>query len=204
MKQRIPTYLGFAFLLCSFSSVLAVTQYVINDEHTSLGFEVDHLMISKVQGIFKKFDGELTVNDQKSALLSISGYAEAASVSTNHEKRDKHLRSKEFFDSKRYPRLEFKAENLDIEKGDSETVDGLLTIRGVTKEVPVKITFKGIVKDPWGTEAIVVDAESEIDRRDFGLTWNEALETGGIMVGERVKITVRAEGHLKIQKSGKK
>ncbi|MCG9875723.1 MAG: YceI family protein [Leptospiraceae bacterium] len=191
-------------LLVTGVSLSADTTYKIDKEHTSLGFEIDHLMISTVTGRFKTFDGEIIISDDKKKLLSIQGYALAKSIDTDNSKRDEHLRSKDFFDAQKFPKLEFTIKELDISSGSSSNVKGKLTIRGIAKEVKVKIKFKGTVTDPWGAEKLAIDAESTINRKDFGLTWNEALESGGVMVGEDVKIVIKVEADLVETKNSKK
>ncbi|NCS94787.1 MAG: polyisoprenoid-binding protein [Leptospira sp.] len=191
-------------LVLSGFGLYADTTYKIDKAHTNLGFEIDHLMISTVTGRFKDFEGEIVISDDKKKLLSIQGYALAKSIDTDNSKRDDHLRSKDFFDAQKFTKLEFSIKELDISSGSSSNVKGKLTIRGITKDVKVKVKFKGTVMDPWGAQKLAVDAETTINRKDFGLTWNEALETGGVMVGEDVKILIKAEADLVESNKSKK
>ena len=184
-------------VVASIQSILADANYTIDKEHTSLEFEITHLMISTVKGRFDDFEGAIKLDDKKNTLLSIEGKAKADSINTNQEKRDKHLKSPDFFDAKKFPTLDFEATSIKLTKGKSSKIKATLTIHGVKKNVTVNLTFKGVVTDPWGAEKAVVDAETTINRKDFGLNWNEALETGGVMVGEDVKIIVRAQANLK-------
>lgn len=191
-------------LLITGMGLSADTTYKIDKSHTSLGFEIDHLMISTVTGRFKDFDGKIIISDDKKKLLSIKGFALAKTIDTDNKKRDDHLRSKDFFNVKKFPKLEFSADDVDISAGKSDTIKGKLTIRGITKTVKVKIKFKGTVTDPWGAEKLAIDAETTINRKDFGLTWNEALESGGVMVGEDVKLNIKVEADLVEEKNKKK
>ena len=184
-------------VVASIQSILADANYTIDKEHTSLEFEITHLMISTVKGRFDDFEGSIKLDDKKNTLLSIEGKAKAESINTNQEKRDKHLKSPDFFDAKKFPTLDFEATGIKLTKGKSSKVKATLSIHGVKKTVTVNLIFKGIVTDPWGAEKAVVDAETTINRKDFGLNWNEALETGGVMVGEDVKIIVHAQANLK-------
>ena len=172
-----------------------ITTYVADKEHTSIGFEIQHLMISKVKGRFDKFQGTVEVNNNN--LSKISGSVEAASINTNQEKRDKHLRSADFFNVEKFLTLSFEASDLNIKKGETKKAKGKLTIRGVTRTEDVEIEFAGLAEDPWGTKKIILNATAEINRKDYGLTWNEALETGGVMVGEKVKIEINFQGNQK-------
>lgn len=164
-------------------------ELAIDKEHTSVQFSIAHLVVSRVQGRFDIAEGKLTFDASKS-VTGIAGKVSAASINTNNEKRDKHLRSADFFDVEKFPSLEFKAENLNIKKGQTKKAKALLTIRGIEKQVMVDVSNKGALKDPWGTEKLLVEAKAAINRKDFGLMWNEALEAGGVMVGDKVTIEV--------------
>lgn len=185
------------FAFAGYTSLFAESRFLIDKEHTSLEFEIAHLVISTVKGRFDNFEGSITLDDNKSVLTSIQGTAEANSINTNQEKRDKHLKSADFFDVSKFPKLEFEAKGIKLNKGKSAKVKGLLTMHGIQKQVTVSLTFKGIISDPWGTEKAVVDAETIIKRKDFGLNWNEALEAGGVMVGEEVKILIKSQSNFK-------
>ena len=173
------------------------TNYVLDQSHTQLTFEVDHLVISTVNGRFDDFEGEIYFDSKSKLLVSIKGTAKATSINTNDEKRDKHLRSADFFEVEKYPELSFEANNLKLKSGKKGKVKGQLKIRDVTKEITFDLNFKGLVTDPWGTEKLIVEATAQINRKDFGLKWNETLETGGLLVGEKIKIKVSAQANLK-------
>lgn len=184
-----------ACLLYSNVSIAADTlKYTIDQEHTELGFEVAHLVISSVKGRFDKFDGYAELNE-KSILTKVEGKAIASSINTNQEKRDKHLRSADFFDVEKFPELSFKADKLNIKPGKKAKVKATLNMRGIAREITLELDYKGKVTDPWGTEKIVLNATANINRKDFGLTWNEALETGGVMVGDKIKIIINAQAN---------
>jgi polyisoprenoid-binding protein YceI len=164
----------------------------IDKDHTSILFTVPHLVVSKVQGRFDLFEGSLQF-DSKGVLKGIQGKAIVASINTNNEKRDKHLKSPDFFELDKFPELLFQVENLDIKQKSSKKVAAQLTIKGIQKTVMVDVSNRGVIKDPWGTQKLVVDAKATVNRKDFGLLWNEVLETGGVMVGEKVSIEVQTQ-----------
>lgn len=171
--------------------------YTLDKSHTQLTFEVDHLVISTVLGRFDDFEGEIQFDPKSKMLVSIKGNAKATSINTNDDKRDKHLRSADFFEVEKYPELTFEANNLKLKSGKKAKVKGQLKIRDVTKQITFDLNFKGHVTDPWGTEKLIVEATAQINRKDFGLKWNETLETGGLLVGEKIKIKVSAQANLK-------
>lgn len=172
--------------------IAELKELTIDKDHTSVLFTVSHLVVSKVQGRFDSFEGSLQA-DSKGVLKGIHGKASVASINTNNEKRDKHLKSADFFDLEKFPELIFKVEKLDIKQKSSKKVAAQLTIKGVEKTVMVEVANRGVIKDPWGTAKLVVDAKATINRKDFGLLWNEALETGGVMVGDKVSIEVQTQ-----------
>lgn len=193
---------SFAIALTLFFGSLASAEtktstYVVDKSHSQLIFEVDHLVISTVVGRFDDFEGQITVDPKSKELNSIKGSAKSKSINTNEEKRDKHLRSADFFEVEKYPELSFSVAGLKLKPGTKTKTKGSLKIKDVTKEVPFDLNYKGQVTDPWGTEKIVLEAQATIERKDYGLKWNEALETGGVMVGEEVKIKVTIQGNLK-------
>lgn len=184
------------------SSAALAAEYDVDKAHTNINFEVAHLVISTVTGRFNEFSGSFQLNE-KSHLQSVNGVVQAASIDTDNPKRDKHLRSGDFFDVTKYPTLNLAADKLDIAPGKSKKVKAKLTIHGVTKEVPVEIKFNGLVKDPWGNQKAGISAETKINRKDYGLTWNETLETGGLLVGEDVKIKLNVQGSEKAASDSK-
>jgi len=163
----------------------------LDGAHTSASFAVRHMMISTVRGGFDKASGSAEVEngELKSAKVDI----EMGSVATRDAQRDAHLKSQDFFDVEHHPLLQFATTSVESAGGTSYRVAGDLTIRGVTKPVTLQAEITPPVRDPWGNERIGVSATGQIDRTDFGLTWNAALEAGGVLVGEQVKIEVDAE-----------
>jgi polyisoprenoid-binding protein YceI len=166
--------------------------FALDASHTHVGFAVRHLMVSKVRGRFASLAGTVTVApDPLESSVEVS--VDVASVDTREEARDAHLRSPDFFDAERYPTMTFRSSKVTSKGGARYLVDGELTIRGVTRPVALDVDFEGVVADPWGNERIGFSARTEIDREDFGLTWNQALETGGVVVGKKVTIDIEAE-----------
>lgn len=173
-------------------AMASANNWEIDPTHTNVNFEVDHLAFSTVKGRFDKFQGSI-VTDEKTNLTTLSGTVDAKSINTDNDKRDKHLRSADFFDVAKFPKIDLEFPSLKIKAGKTDKVRGKLTIRGTTKEVPVEIAFRGAGTDPWGNEKLGLRLRTEINRKDFGLSWNEVLETGGVLVGEKVKIEVNVE-----------
>lgn len=163
-----------------------MTTWQIDPAHTSVEFGVKHLMISTVRGSFKDVSGTVTVGDRPSVEVSIP----VATIDTGVGQRDDHLRSADFFDAANHPAMTFTGALIEgtIETGG--TLVGDLTIRGVTKPVTLAVESNGEMQDPWGNTKVGFTATGVISRTEFGLTWNQALETGGIMVGEKVKLTI--------------
>lgn len=169
--------------------------------HSDIGFKVRHLMISKVRGHFNKWSGSLAVDEEHPEASKVSVEIDVSSLDTKEEQRDNHLRSADFLDAANFPVLRF--ESTSVKKtGDAEyEVEGNLTIRGATRPVVLEVEYLGRTKDPWGGERAGFTAKTAIDRRDFGLTWNMALEAGGFVVGDKVEITIEIEA-VKVQTSG--
>jgi polyisoprenoid-binding protein YceI len=162
--------------------------------HSSVNFSVRHMVISKVRGRFTKFSGKLELNEQDLTRSTVDVRIEASSIETGVADRDAHLRSPDFFDVERFPELAFTSKRVERIADDQYRVVGDLTIHGVTREVPLEVEVGGTKKDPWGNERIGFTARARIERKDFGLVWNAALETGGVVVGERVDIDIDVEG----------
>ncbi|RXJ91772.1 hypothetical protein CRV01_01385 [Arcobacter sp. CECT 8983] len=181
--------LGLASIITA-GSLFGAT-YNVDPSHTNVGFKVKHLMISYVRGNFEKFDGSFEYDEKTGTIKSVQGTVESNSINTDNKKRDKHLKSADFFDVKKYPKLTFKAEKIENNKAY-----GKLTIKGVTKDVVFDIEKTGEILDPWGNQRIALEIEGKINRTDYGLNWNKTLEAGGIMVGEEVKIDIVIEGVL--------
>jgi polyisoprenoid-binding protein YceI len=169
----------------------AVSTWNIDAAHSVAEFKVKHMMISNVKGQFTGVSGKLTLDEADVTKSSIEATIDAASITTGEAQRDTHLKSADFFDVEKFPALGFQSTRVTRKNEDELMVDGELTIHGVTRTVRFSVegpTAPG--KDPWGNTRVGVLATTKINRKDFGLTWNAALETGGILVGEDVTITL--------------
>jgi polyisoprenoid-binding protein YceI len=169
-----------------------VTTWAIDAAHTSVEFAVKHLMISTVKGRFAGVTGTVKLDETQPEKSSVEVAIDAASIDTRQADRDAHLRSADFFDVERFPTLAFTSTRLRRD-GDALIVEGNLTIRGVTRPVTLRAIDEGRTKDPWGGQRAGFSATTKINRRDFGLTWNQILETGGIAVGDEIKISLDVE-----------
>lgn len=158
------------------------TTWKLDPTHSELTFKVKHMMISNVKGEFTSFEAEITTEDDTFSKAKVSASIKTDSVFTNNTDRDTHLKSADFFNAEKYPVITFEAESL---TGD---VTGNLTINGVTKPVTLDVDFGGIGQDPWGNTKAGFSFEGKIKRSDFGLNWNAALEAGGVLVSDEVKI----------------
>lgn len=166
---------------------MATVKWSLDPSHSELQFKVKHLMISTVTGDFKSFSAELTSDDENFENIQVNFKADMSSIDTRNQDRDNHLRSGDFFDAEKYPEMTFKSNNV-TKDGDDFVVTGNLTIKGITKEVTLKAELGGVNADPWGNTKAGFTINGKINRGDFGLTWNAALETGGVMVSDEVKI----------------
>jgi polyisoprenoid-binding protein YceI len=172
----------------------ATTTWNIDPAHTVAEFKVKHMMIANVKGQFSKVSGVLTLDESDLKNSRVEATIEAASIETREAQRDAHLKSGDFLDVEKYPTLHFKSTGISIVRNGELSVEGDLTIHGVTREVSFAVEGPTpATKDPWGNTRIAISASTKINRKDFGLTWNAALETGGILVGEEVTITLDAE-----------
>lgn len=165
--------------------------WVLDPSHSLVEFSVKHMMIATVKGRFSKFEGALTADVSDLTTAEIAVTADVASIDTRDSQRDDHLRSADFFDVEQFPTLTFQSARIERVAGAEYKLTGNLTIHGVTHEVTFDTTFEGTGKDPWGNERAGFSAEAKINRKDYGLVWNVALETGGILVGDQVKIAIQ-------------
>ncbi|MFC4013918.1 YceI family protein [Nonomuraea purpurea] len=175
-------------------TVPAAGTYNLDAAHTRIGFVVKHMMVSKVRGHFGAFTGSVTIAEnplESTAELSI----QTESIDTGMVDRDGHLRSDDFLAVEKYPQITFKSTRVVGHSGDEFTVVGDLTIRDVTKEVELTVEYGGVGSNPWGQVVWGYSISAEFDREDFGLTWNQALETGGVLVGKKVKIEIEGEAN---------
>jgi polyisoprenoid-binding protein YceI len=160
----------------------------IDPAHTGINFSVRHMVVSKVRGRFAKYSGTIKLDDADFTRSSVEVSIDASSIDTGVADRDTHLRSPDFFDIEKFPELTFHSKRIEQVADAQYRVVGDLTIRGVKREVVLDVEYGGRGKDPWGNERVGFVAKTSIDRKDFGLTWNQVLETGGILVGDRVEI----------------
>lgn len=182
-----------SMLIVLFLAPLAfAAKYNVDVPHTQIHFSVAHLMVFKVRGNFTDFSGEIDIDTAGKTLTSASATINAASIDTRNKKRDDHLRSADFFDVKKFPEISFVSKSVSG-SGDDITVVGDLTIKGITKEVTLKGSFAGALVGPWGNQRAGFTATGMVDRKDFGLLWNKALETGGVVVGDEITIGLEIE-----------
>ena len=170
-----------------------MANWSFDPSHSSIGFTVRHLMISKVRGHFGTWSGTFDYDAEDPTRSRLDVRIDAASIATRDDKRDAHLRSPDFFDVEKYPELTFASTKIERDGGDDYVVTGDLTIHGVTRSVQLKVEGLGRTRDPWGGERVGFSASTTINRKDFGLHWNVALETGGVLVGEKVEIGIEIE-----------
>jgi polyisoprenoid-binding protein YceI len=168
--------------------------WTIDPLHSEVGFSVRHMMVSKVRGKFTKFSGEL-VTGENSLASSVTAEIDLASIDTGAEQRDGHLRSPDFFDTENHPTMSYRSTGIRA-KGDGYVVDGELTLKGVTKNVPLTLELNGFGPDPYGGTRAGFTATGEINRQDFGVTWNAAMEHGGVVVSDKVNIHLEIEAVL--------
>ncbi len=173
----------------------------IDTVHSSVGFTVRHLVISKVHGRFARWSGSLVLDDARPENSRVEARIEAASIDTHEPQRDAHLRSSDFFDTDKHPAIEFRSSRIEQAGGQRYQVAGDLTIAGVSRPVRLEVEALGRAKDPWGGERAGFSARTTIDRRDFGLIWNQALEAGGVVVGEKVEIGIEIEAVKRAEQS---
>jgi polyisoprenoid-binding protein YceI len=181
------------FALFSSTEIASASTWMLDKAHTNIGFKVKHKMITNVNGSFDRFDGKLEYNPDDVTRSSVQVTIETASINTDNEKRDNHLRSADFFDAEKFPSITFKSKKI-AKTADGLKISGDLTIHGITREVVLDVTdLNGPVKGMMGESRLGAAAVTKIDRRDFGLTWSRTLETGGLVVDNIVKIILEVE-----------
>lgn len=163
------------------------TKWVLDPAHSELTFKVKHMMIANVKGEFRTFQAEIEGENLLKSNVRVT--IDAASVFTNENDRDNHLKSADFFDVENYKELVFESTSFEKANDENYTLKGLLTIKDIAKEVTLDVEFGGVNKDPWGSEKAGFSLEGKISRKDWGLTWNAALETGGVLVSDEVRIS---------------
>ena len=173
------------------STALFAGNYNVDAGHTNAGFSVKHMMITNTTGKFNDISGSFEFDEKTKTLKSISGEIVTASINTSNEERDEHLKAPELFDAKQFPKITFKSTKIEKNK-----VHGELTMKGVTKNVVLDLETSDVITDPWGKQRTGFSLNGKIKRSDFGISWNKALETGGVAVSDEVKLNIDIEGIL--------
>ena len=172
---------------------MANTSWQVDGTHSSVGLTVRHMVISKVRGRFSRWNAKLDLDPANLARSSVQVEIEAASIDTGVADRDAHLRSPDFLDAEKHPTLRYQSRRVEVVSHDRLRVVGDLTIRDVTREVVLDVEYGGEGKDPWGNTRVGFTATASLARKDFGLTWNQALETGGVLVADRVDVEIELQ-----------
>jgi len=180
-------------------ALMASERWEIDSSHSSLHFSVRHLVIAKVRGSFARWSGTIQVPDGDFSKATVVVTIDASSIDTGVADRDGHLKSPDFFDVAQYPELRFVGKRVQSRAEGEIDVVGELTLKGITREVVLRVEQHGQAKDPWGNVRAAFTAKTSIDRKDFGLTWNQVLETGGVMVGDRVDIEAEIEAVKQVE-----
>jgi polyisoprenoid-binding protein YceI len=170
------------------------TKWSIDPSHSEIAFKVRHLMISNTKGVFKIFDAAIYTSEKDFTTAEIDVWIDAGSINTGDEKRDEHLKGPDFFDVENHKQISFTAKTIEKQDADgNQELWGELTMKGVTKKIKLNAEFGGILTDPWGKERAGFTVKGKINRSDWGLVWNAAIETGGLMVGDEIKISCEIE-----------
>ncbi|WP_291130860.1 YceI family protein [Flavobacterium sp. UBA7682] len=172
---------------------MAKTTWAIDPTHSEIGFKVKHMMFTNVSGKFNLFDADIENEEENFETAAINFSAEVNSINTGNDDRDNHLRSADFFDVENFGKLTFKSTNVKKVNEGEYKISGDLTIKDVTKSITLDTEYSGLMKDPWGNTKIGLSLNGKINRREFGLTWNAALETGGVLVGEDIKLNAEVQ-----------
>jgi len=168
-------------------------QGVIDSAHTKIQFKVKHLMISNVMGSFKEFEGKASMVENDFTTTKVNVTIKTASIDTEAPDRDTHLKSADFFDAEKYPEIVFEGSGMTLKDEDNYELKGNLTIKSVTKPITLSVEYGGLMNDPWGNKKAGFSVAGEINRKDWGMEWNAALEAGGVLVGDKVKILCDVE-----------
>jgi len=190
MMKRTIALIGAVLALAATASA---DVWNFDKPHTSVGFTVRHLVITKIHGQFKDFDGKIEFDGKNVETGSVDVTIQMGSIDTENQKRDDHLKSPDFFDVEKFPVMTFKSRKIVKGEGSNFKIIGDLTIRDVAKEVALDAEFNGAIKDPWGGKRAGFSAIGKINRQDFGIKWNKALETGGFLVSDEVTINIETE-----------
>lgn len=193
MKTTIKYIAAFVIVLMAAASTEAQTKWALDNSHSNVKFTVTHLVISEVDGHFKTFTGSMTAAKPDFTDAQIDFSVDIASINTDNEQRDNHLKADDFFNAEKYPKMTFKSTSMKKLSGNRYELTGNLTIRDVTKKVTFTVTYGGTTKDPWGNTKAGFKATTTINRLDYGLKWNTLTEAGGAVVGPDVTININVE-----------
>ena len=172
-----------------------MSKWVVDASHTSVGFSVKHMMVSKVRGRFTGLEGTIEGNPEDLSGAKINFKIDATTIHTNSEDRDNHLRSGDFFDTEKFPNITFSSSDI-VKKSDTKyDIIGDMTVKDVTKKATFKAVYEGSAINPWGVAIAAFEVEGKISRKEFGLTWSQALETGGVLVGDDITITMELQAN---------
>jgi len=180
------------------TDTMSTTKWILDETHSELGFKIKHLMISNVSGAFTKFNVQTETSSEDFSDAKVAATVEVSSINTNNSQRDEHLRNADFFEVESHPNLVFTSTKVERLDSDSFNLYGDLTIKDITKPVRLSVEYNGIAKDPWGNVKAGFTINGKINRKDFGISYNAAMETGGLMLGEEVKIN----GDIQLVKQG--
>jgi polyisoprenoid-binding protein YceI len=172
---------------------MTINNWNLDTVHSGINFTVRHMVVSKVRGRFAKFNGTVALDESDVTRSSVEATIDASSIDTGTAQRDDHLKSADFFDVERFPEIRFLSTRIEKVSGDRYRLTGELTIHGVTRSIALETEYGGRGKDPWGNERVGFTAKGAIDRKDFGLVWNQALETGGVLVSDRVELELEVQ-----------
>lgn len=191
MNRKLLALTG--LLVLGAAGLAEAATYTIDTAHSSVGFVARHMVVSKVRGHFGSFEGSFEFSEGKPETWSAQATIQTASVSTGNEKRDGHLKSPDFFAAEEFPTLSFQSKSVE-KQGEHYLLRGEFTMRGVTKPIVLTLEYFGSVKDPWGNDRAGFSARGKVNRKDFGLNWNNLLETGGAVVSDEIEIEIEVEG----------
>lgn len=172
---------------------MATTKWVLDPSHSEITFKVKHMMFTNVSGKFDTFQATAESDGDNFENARFDFQAETTSINTGNGDRDNHLRGGDFFDAEQFPQLTFKSTSFQQKSGDDYTLTGDLSVHGVTKSISLDVEFGGLAQDPWGNTKAGLSATGKLNRKDFGLNWNAALEAGGVLVGEEVKLHIELQ-----------
>ena len=173
---------------------MTTNNWNLDTVHSGINFSVRHMVVSKVRGRFTKFTGNVELDESDLARSVVEATIDASSIDTGTAQRDDHLRSADFFDVEHFPQIRFHSTGIEKLGGERYRLTGELTIRDVSREIALDVEYGGRGKDPWGNERVGFTAKGTLDRKDFGLGWNQVLETGGVLVSDRVEIELEVQG----------